>query len=37
MEAVAKLLQVGLAKNKTGAEGPVYTTRARELSLSLAA
>jgi hypothetical protein len=37
MEAVAKLLQVAFSKNKTGAEGPVCTTRTREFSLSLAA
>jgi hypothetical protein len=39
MEAVAKLLQVGLAlaKNKTGAECPVCTERTREFSLLLAA
>jgi hypothetical protein len=37
MEAVAKLLQVRLAKNKTGAEGPVCTTRIRKFSLVLAA
>ena len=32
MEAVAKLLQVAFSKNKTGAEGPVCTTRTKNLA-----